>query len=172
MLNRSQTWIENYTLSFSPLSRKVLLTFLFSLLFLAGVFTEQIYRAFDAFFNSVFAAFGMADDLKKSQQEVSTQLTERNWLTMISYGVLYTALCFITLHIFLNNMRKTLIAALLYGLLFGLCATFIITGKIFPSLYWPFKLSRRIIEIIVSPLPVILLMAALYSKSRPKADQL
>ena len=166
MLNRSQTWIEQYTLSFSPLSRKVLLALLFSLLFLSGVFTEQIYRAFDLFYKTVFTSLGFAGTLERSQQEVSTQLTERSWLTMISYGLLYTLLSFITVHIFLKNARNTLIAGLLYAFLFGLCIVLILTGKVFSSLHWPFMLCRRLIEIIVSPLPVILLMATLTKRTK------
>ncbi|KAA9331250.1 XrtX-associated membrane protein [Adhaeribacter soli] len=166
MLNRSQTWIEQHTLNFSPFSRKVLLALLFSLVFLAGVFTEQIYHAFDLLYKAVFTALGLAGSLERSQQEVSTQLTERNWLTMISYGLLYTILCFITVHIFLKNARNTLIAGLLYAFLFGLCIALILTGKIFSSLHWPFMLTRRLIEIIVSPLPVILLMATLTKRAK------
>ena len=88
---------------------------------------------------------------------------------MLTYGLLYTGLSFCTLHVYFNRYRETKVIAGLYGSIFLTCSLLIVIGKIGPNGLWAYMLCRRLIEMVVSPLPVILLAAALSTlKGRPQ----
>ena len=140
-------------------NRKPLLFCFFLILFFTGVFTEQIYLLLDQFFYFLSTKAGFLAFLNKSQAEVSSLITMRSWPTMVTYGLGFTGLCFITLHVYFNDFWKTKITAAFYACIFIFCFSLILLGKIAPELDWAYKLSRRIIELIVSPFPVILLIA-------------
>ncbi|HSI91324.1 MAG TPA: hypothetical protein VK927_09425 [Adhaeribacter sp.] len=141
--------------------RKVVLSGLLVLLIAAGVFTEQIFLWLDHFFIGLFSTLGLYEVLQQSQAEVSSQLTMRSWPAMLSYGLMYTVLSFLTLHVYFNRLWKTKIAMSFYLGIFLICSLLIITGKLTPNGNWAYMLCRRLIEMVVSPLPVILLAAAL-----------
>ncbi|MFC5270528.1 XrtX-associated membrane protein [Adhaeribacter terreus] len=141
--------------------RKALLFGLFTLLFFTGVFTDYIYLYLDRLYYFVFTSLGWFSLLNQSQAEVSSLVTMRSWPTMLTYGLLYTALSFLFLHVYFNKNWKSLIAAGFYFFIFMACTTLILTGKMLPDADWAYKLCRRLIEMVISPLPVILLIAAL-----------
>ena len=139
--------------------RKALLFCLFLILFLTGVFTEQIYLWLDQFFYYLSTKVGFLAFLNRSQAEVSSLITMRSWPTMITYGLSFTGLCFITLHVYFNDWWKTRITAAFYACIFLFCLGLIVLGKLVPDFNWAYMLSRRIIELVVSPFPVVLLLA-------------
>ena len=139
--------------------RKLVLFCLFLILFFTGVFTEKIYLLLDRFFYFLSTKAGFLSFLNRSQAGVSTLITMRSWPTMVTYGLGFTGLCFITLHVYFNDIWKTKITAALYASLFLVCISLILVGKIAPDLNWAYMLSRRIIELVVSPFPVVLLIA-------------
>ena len=139
--------------------RKLVLFCLFLILFFAGVFTEKLYLLLDQFYYFLSTKAGFLSFLNNSQAEVSTLITMRSWPTMVSYGLGFTGLCFITLHVYFNDRWKTKITAAFYASLFLLCFCLIVLGKIVPDFNWAYMLSRRIIELVVSPFPVALLIA-------------
>lgn len=143
----------------ASLPRKFLLVTLAAGLFFTGVYTEQIYLGLDRFYQHLFSSFGVFSFLNRSQAEVSAQLTMRSWPTMLTYGLLYTGLSFATLHVYFNHFWKTRITALFYAAVFLLCVLLIGVGKLVPEFEWAYKLCRRIIELVVSPFPVVLLLA-------------
>ena len=140
-------------------NRKPLLFCLFLILFFTGVFTEQLYLLLDQFYFFISTKVGFLSFLNTSQAEVSTLITMRSWPTMVTYGLGFTGLCFITLHVYFNDFWKTKITAAFYVSIFVFCLSLIVLGKIAPELDWAYKLSRRIIELVVSPFPVVLLIA-------------
>src|SRR5688572_8608894 len=140
-------------------NRKPLLFCLLLILFFTGVYTEKIYLLLDQFFYFLSTKAGFLSFLNNSQAEVSSLITMRSWPTMITYGLGFTGLCFITLHVYFNDFRKTKITAAFYASIFIFCLSLIVLGKIVPDFTWAYKLSRRIIELVVSPFPVVLLIA-------------
>jgi magnesium-transporting ATPase (P-type) len=163
MLNRSQTWINQHLLIGSKKRRNLVLFFLFSLVLISGIFSKQIQHGLDESYYFIFQKIGLRNMLKNSRQTVSTRLTKGNWISMVSYAVMYIFLCFTTLHFYFNNARKTLTTLSIYLVLLGLCVLLVLIGKGLGDIAWPLLLTRRIIEILISPLPVIFLMAALRS---------
>ena len=146
--------------------RKTLLFGLLTLLLLTGVFTDYIYLYLDRLYYHVFTSLGWFAFLHQSQAEISSLVTQRSWPTMITYGLLYTALSFLFLHVYFNRNWKSLIAAGFYFIIFLACTALILTGKLLPNAELAYKLCRRLIEMVVSPLPVILLIAALAKAKR------
>ena len=139
--------------------RKAALFSLVLVLFFTGVYTEQIYAWLDRFYQFLFSSFGIFSFLNRSQAEVSSQITMRSWPTMLTYGLMYTSLSFATLHVYFNNFYKTKITAAFYAAIFLLCVFLISMGKLIPEFVWAYKLCRRIIELVISPFPVVLLLA-------------
>ena len=169
MVNLSQAWISRHMLVESEKTRKLLLFLLFGLVLVTGIFSKQIQAELDELFYLIFQKAGFGQQLQHSQQTVSTRLTKGNWLSMVSYAGLYVILCITTLHFYFNNAKKTVATLSIYLVLLGLCVLLVIIGKAFGDLAWPLMLTRRVIEILISPLPVIFLMAALRTATnKPK----
>ncbi len=150
------------------LRRGLALFCLILILFFLGIYTEQVYQFFDKVFLDLFTNLGISSLLNRSQAEVSSQITMRSWPTIFAYGALYTSLGFLILHIYLNNRWKTKMSAAFYGALFATCVLLILLGKLVPSFNWAYMLCRRLIELIVSPFPVIL-MIAVFAGFHPKS---
>jgi len=147
------------------LRRGTALLGLILILFFFGIYTEQLYHFFDKAFLSLFTSLGISSLLNRSQAEVSTQITMRSWPTIFTYGALYTSLCFLILHVYLNNFRKTKMSAAFYGALFATCILLIFLGKLVPGYTWAYTLCRRFIEMIVSPFPMVFLIAVFHGFS-------
>ncbi len=155
-LPRPDFWQRNFAFSYK---RKALLFVLVLFLLLFGIYTEQIYLLLDRFYYSLASRVSFLSFLHTSQAEVSSKITMRSWPTMVTYGLIYTALSFAILHVYFNNLWKTKISALFYLALFVLCLILIAAGKFIPGMAWAYLLCRRLIEMIVSPFPIILLLA-------------
>src|SRR5690606_35008833 len=158
------------------LLRKALLFGLLTLLFFTGVFTDSIFRNLDVFYYAIAEILGMNRVVNNSQAGVSSLITMRSWPSMLTYGLLYTGLSFAFLHIYFNRRWKSMIAAGFYLLIFVACCFLIVTGKLLADATWAYKLARRLIEMVVSPLPVILLIAALFradygKKTKPETAE-
>ena len=70
--------------------------------------------------------------------------------------------CLLLLHLLLRNPRRTRWAVQLYLGLFGLCGLLLLLGKLGGDITWFYKIGRRIIDFVVSPLPVMLLLPLLW----------
>jgi hypothetical protein len=143
------------------LLRKTLLFGLFTLLVLTGLFTDHIFLFLNKLYHYIFISLGLFSFLNKSQVEVSSLVTMRSWSTMITYVLLYSALSFLFLHLYFNRSWKSLIVAGFYFFIIMACTMLILTGKLLPDAEWAYKLCLHLMEMLVSPLPVILLIAAM-----------
>lgn len=136
------------------------------ILFFLGIYTEHIYLFLDKVFLHVFTSLGLGSVLRQSQAEVSAQITMRSWPTMATYGLLYTGLSFLILHVYLNDWQKTKLCAAFYASFLLTCVLLIGLGKLVPEFKWAYMLCRRLIEMIVSPFPIVLLLAVFAGFSR------
>ncbi len=88
-------------------------------------------------------------------------LTTRNIPAMIVFGLSYVGLSILTLHLALANRRQTWLVCLVYAGVFGLISVLLVLGRVLgqPATFTP--PARELIDTILSPLPVLLLLAAL-----------
>lgn len=148
--------------------RAVAVGALVGLLFWAGVYDETVFAGLNAAWQKILAALGLTTQLAALQRGVSGQVTKRSLPTMLTYGLLYTGTCLLLLRLILprggHRMRQALA---LYALVFVVCAALLLGGKLAGDVPWTYRLGRRLIDFIVSPLPVVVLVPLLYWQSRP-----
>jgi len=132
---------------------------LIALLFWVGVYDEPVFTFLTASWHKLFSAVGVADRLSVVQQGVSGEVTKRSLPAVFTYALLYTSVCLLLLRLLLPAHRRRLVLTL-YGVVFCCCAVLLLAGKL-SGVVWPYQLGRRLIDFIVSPLPIIVLVPLL-----------
>jgi hypothetical protein len=135
-------------------------------LFVTGMESDAVFAALTRSWQAVFNAVGLADALARLQQGTSHLVTTRSLPAMGTYSLLYVGGCLLLLHVLLRDSRRTRWAAQLYLGLLALYVLLMVGGRLGGNAEWAFKLSRRIIDFIVSPLPVMLLLPLLWPGTR------
>jgi hypothetical protein len=125
-------------------------------LFVVGVESETIFAALTRAWQASFEALGLGPALARWQQGTSTLVTKRSLPAMATYSLAYVGLCLLLLHVLLRDGRRTRWAAQLYGALLGLYILLMLGGRLVGNPAWAFNISRRIIDFVVSPLPVMM----------------
>lgn len=135
-------------------------------LFLAGMESEAIFAALTRGWQAVFGLLGQGGALARLQQGTSHLVTTRSLPAMATYGLLYVAGCLLLLHVLLRDGRRTRWAAQVYLGLLGLCVLLLVGGRLGGNSAWAYKLGRRIIDFVISPLPVMILLPVLWPGSQ------
>ena len=143
-------------------SRLAVAVGLVALIFGVGMASDAVFAALTRGWQSVFEAVGLGRFLVRLQQDTSTQVTTRSLPAMVTYSLLYVAGCLLLVHVLLRSARRTWWAGQLYLGLLGLCALLLVVAKVGGNITWAYKLGRRIIDFVVSPLPVMLLVPLLW----------
>jgi hypothetical protein len=151
-------------------TRLAILACLAILLFLVGFYTEFLFGFLTRGFDMLFLDAGSYGFLPEKGLAVSRLITRRSFPVMLLYGAVYTALSFVFLHVYFRSKKTSLLAAGFYGVVFLGCLLLMGTGKFFPELTAASRLARRLIEFIVSPFPIVLLIAAFRAFPNRKAD--
>ncbi|MBC8085351.1 MAG: hypothetical protein H7Z21_19305 [Hymenobacter sp.] len=142
---------------------------LVALLFWAGVYDETVFAALNAGWHKLLTTLGLTGQLAAVQRGISGQVTKRSLPTMVSYSLLYTSVCLLLLRLLLprggHRMRRALG---LYAAVFVVCGLLLLGGKLAGDVPWAYRLGRRLIDFIVSPLPVIVLVPLLRWYAPPK----
>lgn len=136
------------------------------LLFVAGMESEAIFAALTHAWQALLELLGLGSFLSRWQQGTSTLVTTRSLPAMATYSLAYVGLSLLLLHVLLRDGRRTRWAAQLYLGLLGLYVALMIGGRLAGNLPWALKLSRRIIDFLVSPLPVMMLLPLLWPGAR------
>jgi len=134
---------------------------LVAVLFLLGVNSGPVYQALTEAWAAVLPA-SLAESLR---QGTSTLVTKKSLPAMLTYGIFYTSLCLLLIGLLLGTWRRLGLALTAYWLVFGACALLLVLGKI-GHLDWAYQLARRLIDMVVSPLPVIILVPLLHWQRR------
>lgn len=149
--------------------RVALVLVLLGLLFCLGTYDEAVFAWLTAACQRVLHALGLDALAQRVQQGTSGQVTTRSLPAMLLYGLGYTAVCLAILALLLP-LPAWRPALALYALVFGLSALLVLGGKLAGDVAWAYQLGRRLIEFIVSPLPLIVLLPLLrwqYSMNQP-----
>lgn len=146
--------------------RWLLAGLLASALFVAGMESEVVFAALTRGWQALFELLGQGDTLGRLQQGTSHLVTTRSLPAMATYGLLYVAGCVLLLHVLLRDGRRTRWAAQVYLGLLGLCVLLLLGGRLGGNIAWAYKLGRRIIDFVISPLPVMILLPVLWPGNR------
>ena len=143
-------------------ARRALAGLLAAALFWLGAESEVIFDFLTRAWRAVFGALGWGGALAHWQQGTSHLTTTRSLPAVVSYSLLYVAVSVLLLHVLLRDARRTRWVAQAYLGLLGLSALLLLAGRVGGNLPWALRLSRRIIDFLVSPLPVMLLLPLLW----------
>lgn len=156
----------------NSLLRIVAVAGLVLLLFWLGTYDLVVFNALDVGWQKLLGAFNLTDQLAALQRGVSGQVTRRSLLTMLTYSLLYTGTCLLLVRLLLARggqpMRQ---ACLLYAAVFGACGLLLLGAKLAGDTLWAYRLGRRLIDFIVSPVPVIILVPLLRWSASPKEQE-
>ena len=135
-------------------------------LFMVGVESDAIFAALTRGWQALFNLVGLGDTLARLQQGTSHLVTTRSLPAMGTYSLLYVGGCLLLLHVLLRDGRRTRWIAQLYLGLLVLYVLLMVGGRLGGNAEWAFRLSRRIIDFTVSPLPVMMLLPLLWPGAR------
>jgi hypothetical protein len=129
-------------------------------LFYFGIHSDTVLTIIDQLWQRLLGVLGVAGH-GAGPQGISSLVTKRSLVSVGTYSVLYTGMCLLLLALALRHARRIRLAFLLYGAVFVACAALVLVGKLAGDAAWAYKLARRLIDFIVSPLPVIILVPLL-----------
>ena len=140
--------------------RWLLAVFLVGLLFCLGTYDEAVFAWLTDACQHALRAVGLDTWAGRIQQGTSGQVTTRSLPAMLLYGLGYTSICLGILALLLPPPASRT-ALGLYALVFVLSALLLLGGKLAGDVAWAYQLGRRLIDFIVSPLPLIVLLPLL-----------
>lgn len=115
-----------------------------------------------ACFQKLFTGLGFPDFIYGPAEPINSELTKNgSRLITLSFGLLYCGFSLLIIQVYFLNLRITRIALGLYLCLFLISILINETGKGWP--FEPFRvIAYRIMTLIISPMPIILLIPALH----------
>lgn len=147
-------------------ARWLLAGLLVLVIFAAGMESEAIFATLTRAWQRILELLGLGAVLARWQHGTSNLVTTRSLPAMATYSLAYVGLCLLLLHVLLRDSRRTRWAAQVYLGLLGLYVVLMLGGRLAGNLPWVLKLSRRIIDFVVSPLPAMILLPVLWPGTR------
>lgn len=137
--------------------RWVLVALLLASLLLLGVFSEQIIASLISAWQRLLQALGAGHYAESLQHAINGGIAKRPLPAIATYAVLYLSNSLLLLYLVLTPTQWRLAWRLYAG---TLAAYVLITalGKLAGNAQWAFRLSRQLLDFVMSPIPV----AALY----------
>ncbi len=132
------------------------------ILFVLGMESDALFAGLTRGWQVLLDLGGLSGPLARLQQGTSHLVTTRSLPAAGTYSLLYVGIALLLLHVLLRDGRRTRWVAQVYLGLLGLCVLLLVGGRLGGTSEWAFKLSRRIIDFVVSPLPVMLLLPLLW----------
>lgn len=131
----------------------VLVGGLLLLLLLVGVYSSAVLTAFAVLWQKGLAAAGLSQLADAMQHSINGGIIKRPFPAVATYAVLYLSICLSLLWLLLTPAQWKLTWQLYVGALLVYVAITLI-GKLAGDLQWAYRLSRQVLDFIMSPLPV------------------
>jgi hypothetical protein len=131
-------------------------------LFIAGVESETIFAVLTRAWQAVFETLGLGSVSARWQHSASTLVAKRSLPATATYNLAYVGLSLLLLHVLLRDGRRTRWAAQIYAVGLGLYIILVVADRLGGSQAWALNASRRIINFVVSPLPIMMLLPMLW----------
>lgn len=130
---------------------------LLALLVVVGIHDEVVFDFLTKGWQWLLAGLGLGSWATAWQQGVSGDVTRRFLPAVATYALLYLGICLLLLRLLLPDRRQWRFALGLYVGIVVVYVGLVGLGKL-AGLPWAYRISRHLIDFVVSPLPV----AALY----------
>ncbi|WP_125921700.1 XrtX-associated membrane protein [Hymenobacter lapidarius] len=124
------------------------------LLLLIGVYDEPILQFLTSTWQEALAVLGLKDYADSLQQGINGGITKRLLPAVATYAVLYLSTCFLLLRLLLPDAGQWRLALLFYAGALAMYAAIVVLNKFTGSTEWAYRLSRQLLDFVISPLPV------------------
>jgi hypothetical protein len=141
--------------------RWVLAALLLLALLLLGFYKEQIAVFLTICWQHVLAALGLLQRTAAFQQGIDGNVVKRLLPAVATYAVMYLAVSLLLLRVLLPQQWGLVWRFYAAGLM--VYAALVLVGKLGGDLLWAYRLSRQLLDFIMSPLPVAGLFVLLRS---------
>ncbi|WBA40713.1 XrtX-associated membrane protein [Hymenobacter canadensis] len=142
------------------LMRLVAVALLIGLLFVCGIYDEVIFAALGPAWQKAATALGFSEQLARLQQGISGEVVKRSLPVVATYALLYLSLALLLLRLLLPAHHMPLVLKL-YGAVIATYVVLLLAGRLTGNVPWIYQLGRRLIDFLVSPLPVIIAVCLL-----------
>lgn len=139
----------------SPLARRTLVGLLLALLLLIGVYDYHFLDFLTATWQKILAAVGLQQRVEGMQQGINGSITKRLLPAVATYAALYLGICLLLLRLLLPSRRQWRLALQLYAGTLAVYVAIVLLGKLAGDAQWAYRLSRQLLDFVVSPLPVV-----------------
>ncbi|MGY3088044.1 putative membrane protein [Hymenobacter sp. UYAg731] len=150
--------------------RWALMALLLLALLLIGVYDEQALSLLTVTWKRLLAATGLHRLAAAMQQGINGGITKRLLPAVATYAALYIGICLLLLRLVLAPAQWRMALALYAGTLVVYVAI-ILVGKLAGDAVWAYRLSRQILDFVVSPLPVAGLYVLFRTGFGPRATR-
>lgn len=137
----------------TSISRWLLIGLLLLALLLIGVYSDDLLAAVTTLWQKGLAAAGLSRLADAMQQGINGGITKRPLPAVATYAVLYLSICLSLLWLLLPPAQWRLAWRLYVGALLIYVAITLV-GKLAGNVQWAYRLSRQVLDFIISPLPV------------------
>ncbi len=122
-------------------------------LLLIGVYNDPALSFFTVLWQKLLAALGLRQYAEHLQQSINGGITKRLLPAVATYAALYLALCLLLLWLLLPPAQWRLAVRLYVGALVAY-VVIVVVGKLAGDAQWAYRLSRQLLDFVISPLPV------------------
>ncbi|GAB3876793.1 hypothetical protein GCM10028824_35210 [Hymenobacter segetis] len=136
-----------------PAGRRALVALLLLALLLIGVYDEQTLSFLTNMWQRLLAAIGLQHMAAAMQQGINGGITKRLLPAVATYAALYLGICLLLLRLLLAPAQWRVAVALYAGTL-AVYVGIVLVGKLAGDAVWAYRLSRQILDFVVSPLPL------------------
>lgn len=135
---------------------------------LLGQYDNQLLAMLTAGWQRAFEALGLTNIASTMQQSIDAGIIKRMLPAVATYAALYLSICLLLLYLLLAPAQWRLAWRLYAG---AMVAYVLITilGKLAGNIQWAYRLSRHLLDFVVSPLPVAGLYVLLRAGFGPTA---
>jgi len=151
----------------NPTRHWLLVGMLVMALLLIGVYDEQVLTFLTGFWQKALASIGLSKQAQALQSGINGGITKRLLPAVATYAALYLAICLALLRVLLPSRAQWRLVLRLYAGTVVVYVALVLLAKFAGNAAWAYKLSRQILDFLVSPLPVAGLYVLLRATARP-----
>ena len=144
---------------------------LLAALLLLGVYDEATHALLTTLWQRLLAAVGLRQQVEAMQHGVSGGVTKRLLPAVATYAALYLGICLLLLRLLLPTVAQWHLALRLYAATLVVYVAIVLAAKLGGNVAWAYRLSRQILDFVVSPLPVAGLYVLFRAGFGPRAPQ-
>ena len=123
-------------------------------LLLIGVYDEPILQFLTVFWQKALTAVGLKTYADALQQGINGGITKRLLPAVGTYAVLYLSTCLLLLRLLLPSATHWRLVLLFYAGTLSTYVAIVVLNKLTGNADWAYRLSRQLLDFVISPLPV------------------